>query len=94
MGSPVSVGATARFAGTVRLKVVPAAALGPLLEKVTVPDTICPALTLAGKVAVVAASASALPAMVTVTLLLFGFGSAVVALMLAVTVEVPAGGCT
>src|SRR5271154_7430130 len=92
MGKPLRVGATARFAGTVRLKVVPAAVLGPLLVKVTVPDTVWPALTLAGKVAVVAASASALPAIVAVTLLLFGFGSAVVALMLAVTVEVPEPG--
>src|SRR5580698_5563283 len=57
MGRPVRVGATARFAGPVRLKVVLVAVLGPLLVNVTVPATVWPALTLAGKLALAATSA-------------------------------------
>ena len=61
--------------------------------KVTVPETLEPALTLAGKLRLVDRSASAEPPIVTLALLLAVFGSAVVALMLAVTVEVAAPGC-
>ena len=61
--------------------------------KVTVPETVEPALTLAGKLSAVDRSASADPPIVAVALLLVAFGSAVVAAIFAVTVEVAAPGC-
>jgi hypothetical protein len=78
---------------SVKPKVTPLAELGPLLVYVTVPDTGWPAFTLAGKETALARSASATPVMVAVAVLLAGLGSAVVALIVAVTVEVPVGGC-
>jgi hypothetical protein len=69
------------------------AVLGPALLKVTVPDTVDPALTLAGKLSVVERSASAVPPIVVVAELLAVFGSAGVAVTLAVTVDVAAPGC-
>ena len=67
---------------------MPLAVLGPLLLNDTVPETGCPAFTLAGKASVVARSATAAPVIVTVAVLLAGFGSAVVELIEALTVEV------
>jgi hypothetical protein len=72
---------------------MPLAVLGPALLKVTVPETVEPALTLAGKLSVLDRSASAVPPIVAVAELLAEFGSAVVALMLAVTVDVALPGC-
>jgi hypothetical protein len=72
---------------------MPLALLGPALLKVTVPDTVEPALTLAGKLRVVDRSASAVPPIVAAAELFVVFGSAVVAATLAVTVDVAAPGC-
>jgi hypothetical protein len=69
------VGAAGRFADSVRPKVTALAELGPLLVYVTVPDTGWPALTLAGKVTVLARSAAGTPPMVAVAVLFAGFGS-------------------
>jgi len=92
-GNPESVGATARLAATLKVKVVPLAVLGPLLVKSTVPVTGCPAFTLAGKFSLVATSARALPLIVAAAVLLAGCGSVVVLLIVAVTTEVAEPGC-
>jgi len=88
----VSVGEV-RFAARLSVYVIPLAVLGPALLKVTVPETFEPAFTLAGKLSVVDRSASAVPPIVAEALLFALFGSAVVAPMLAVTVEVAVPGC-
>ena len=63
------------------------------MSTASVPETVDPALTLAGKLKLVDRSASAVPPIVVAALLLAVFGSAVVAVTLAVTVDVPAPGC-
>ncbi len=81
------------MAATLKVYVVPLALLGPLLVNDTVPETGCPAFTVAGKVSVVATSAIIVPPMATVAELLAGLGSVVVELIDAVTTEVPDAGC-
>ncbi len=61
--------------------------------KVTVPVTVEPALTLAGKLRLVDRSASAEPPIVAVALLFAALESGVVAVTPAVTVELAAPGC-
>ncbi len=60
--------------------------------KVTVPETVDPALTLAGKLRLVERSASAAPVIVALALLLLGMGSVVVAELVVLTVEVAVAG--
>jgi hypothetical protein len=71
---------------------MPLAVLGPALLKVTVPETVEPALTLAGKLSVLDRSASAVPPIVAVALLLLVLGSVVVAEIAVATVDVALAG--
>ncbi len=82
-----------RFAGSVRESPTPLAALGPLLVNDAVPVTVCPALTLAGKLSATPRSASTEPATVTLAALFPVLGSLVVADADAATVEVAKPGC-
>jgi hypothetical protein len=76
----------------VTLNRTPPAVLGPPLAKVSVPETVCPALMFGGKFDVTCKSAIAAPPMTTVTLLLLRLMSATV-VTLAVTLELPDAGC-
>jgi hypothetical protein len=92
-GNPLNVGGAGRFGVSVKLKVTPLAVLGPLLVYRTVPETGWPALTLAGNVALAGEVGQRAPVIVAVAVLLAGFGSSVEELTVAVTVDVPEGGC-